>query len=196
MSEQFFEHEKKKDPQPVKKKKKRRKKPPIIHTCDSLVYNEFSKYYETKHKEPIKLECDLIKPKLASVSEVLCKTFGRYLIQFGIEVFYSFIKYLFNIEKKQKKGFLSDILKGQIERLVKKFKKGVDKVKSKNKIIQLIDGFYKLNCKKIMPHYNAFYVFYNEYSKNHTTIINTPTCDYFRHISTYNYTKALYYSIE
>lgn len=186
MSEQFFKHEEEKGPNPVKKKKKGIKKPINIHTCDSLAYNAFLEYYyEKKYEKLIKLECDLIKPKLSSVSEVLCKTFGQYIIQFGIQVFHNFIKYLFNIKKKQNKGFLPNILKVQINRVVNRFKKkGGNKAKIRNKIIQLIDGFYKLNCKKIMPHYNAFYVFYNEneYSKKHTNIIKTTTCDYYRHI--------------
>lgn len=195
VAEQFFKSEEGKGlktrVEAGKKKKKRRKKqPPRIHNClDSLDYNEFlTHYYKNNEKEPIKLECDLLKPKLSFVPDVLCETIGQYFIQFGIKVYYNFFKYLFNIGKKAKRGIFSRSVTGQMKRMVKKYEESGDKKKYANEIQKWVDRFYDLSCSKIMPHYNAFYIFYNDYSKSkeHKGFVKTANCDYFVRIPRIN----------
>lgn len=152
-------------------------------------YNAFlTYYYKNKNiKKPIKLECDLLKPKLSFVSDALCKTIGRYFIQFGIKVYYNFFKYLFGIGKKAKRGFLSRKLTGKMKSLVKKYEavKEEEKKKQELKIQNLIDSYYKLGCRKIIPHFNEFYIFYNNYSKSKENegFVKSATCDYFVRIT-------------
>ncbi|XP_029343754.1 uncharacterized protein LOC107882937 isoform X2 [Acyrthosiphon pisum] len=86
-----------------------------------------------------------------------------------------------NAGKKAKRGIFSRSVTGQMKRLVKKYEESGDKEKHAKEIQKWVDRFYDLSCSKIMPHYNAFYIFYNDYSKSkeHKGFVKTATCDYF-----------------
>jgi len=123
------------------------------------------------------------------VPYTLCDSIGKYFIQFGIKVYYNFLKYLLNIGKKKKRGFLSRQFTGKIKSFVTKYEADKNnKEKNELKIQKLIDKYYSIVCGKIIPHYNAFYTFYNNYSKSKENkgFVKTAICDYFVRIPAVN----------
>ncbi|XP_022172317.1 uncharacterized protein LOC111035112 isoform X2 [Myzus persicae] len=172
------------------KKRLLKKKPIRTESCgDSKDYNEFTIFVLKKSPPEMRqLQCDLIKPKIQSVSDKQCNSFEEYLIQFGLRVCYNFFKHIFSIGKKNERNSILKKLTKYLKNYIIRHEKVKDetiKKKDTSRIRGVIKYYYKILCKKIMPHYNLFFTFYKKYLKSKEGKgYKTPelTCDYFSRI--------------
>jgi len=163
------------------------------HCSDSSDYKLFNTFYINKKKDvTADLNCDLIKPKLSFVPHnKQCQSIGEYYTQFGIKVVYNFYKYLFGVKKKKEHSKLLTSTLTTLKRYLNKYNKinsPRNKDTTRKRLQKVINMYYKLQCKKIIPHYNDFYEFYtSKYTneKKPKDHVDTAHCDYFIRIGTY-----------
>lgn len=159
-------------------------------------YNALNHMLNNEDSAPTTLNCDVIKPPLKHcIGKGKCKSFGKYLVQFGPRVYANFVKLKTRLEKIGKKGKKGKKEKkssnGKLATKLKQLNAKMKRVKKFGKrgilvMIPFIDSYYKLNCKSLIADYNLFNDYYVKTYNEEAAEKHKPVCDYFVRLKSQN----------
>lgn len=157
-------------------------------------YNKLNELLNSqKYKPSEELLCDMIRPALPVFNEntTRCKSFGKYLLQFGPDVYKKFHEMSDEKWTKRNKGIVKkkSISNTIVQKAIRLEKHTIVKPFSNNAAIVVLNNHYRKNCLDIFEDYNTFYDAYMKLQKDNNTdgkkTLEAQTknkCDFFVHL--------------